>query len=379
MRRAKTKRHTLGRLHFAVVALGLLFAISSPLAYAIITRPYFKVFGADVFTGGWFYQAPATSCASTKYQDPLTQGTVQPGGTFAYTRTDSSGIPGGGASSQFGAFSLGLIDGMLNTQNGFYSSGATGSSNNANWLSFANDEAATVPFGGKLQGSTPQGHCIPDYYGTKVPASPQTLPASFDISTLSGSYFRNSPTSLVTINSTSKTISPGRVLTIFINGNAYIGANIVYSGTSTAGSVPKFALVVQGSIFIAPGVTQLDGLYVAQPDPNVGNPMSTDTGVIWTCRNNTTVPTLAFLGSCTPKLIINGALIAKQVNFLRSSGNVATAAANEVPVCSTANPSCATEVVNYTPAMVIGGPFFDPPASSGSLKIQSLVSLPPVF
>jgi hypothetical protein len=57
------------------------------------------------------------------------------------------------------------------------------------------------------------------------------------------------------------------------------------------------------------------------------------------------------------------------VNFVRVNGDI------------NSSPPVIAEVINYTPDMVVGGPFFTPTPAGGStsLKVQSLISLPPVF
>ena len=86
------------------------------------------------------------------------------------------------------------------------------------------------------------------------------------------------------------------------------------------------------------------------------------------------MPTAVYVSSaCRTKLTLNGAVVAKQVNLLRSNGDVASATAGEAS--SSGN---IAEVFNFTPEMVIGGGFFNS-AAVNQYKIESLISLPPVF
>ena len=157
--------------------------------------------------------------------------------------------------------------------------------------------------------------------------------------------------------------------------------------------MPKFSIVARGSIYIDWTATQLDGLYIAQPNPGaspqVGAGVASDTGIIWTCHNNqpttSSNPNQAYLAAnCLAnnrRLVINGAFIAKQINLLRAPGDLTNAPVDEGASCSSAAlpPLCAAEVINYTSSMVVGGPFFGPTTGPGSGEIQSLISLPPVF
>jgi hypothetical protein len=141
---------------------------------------------------------------------------------------------------------------------------------------------------------------------------------------------------------------------------------------------------VKGSIYIAPGVSQLDGFYVAQPDTSVANPTTADTGVIWTCHDNNpgVAPTALWVsancrttGPNKGKLTFNGGVVAKQINMLRLDGDVLGAGAVPNELSSSATTA---EVFNFTPEMVMGGAFFNG-GNANRYKIESLISLPPVF
>ena len=186
----------------------------------------------------------------------------------------------------------------------------------------------------------------------------------------SGQYIANG----LTLNAGPEVVSAGKTVTLFVNGNVYIGGNITYAPGYNADNVPKFALVTRGNIFIDPAVSRLDGLYIAQPDTTSAATISAS-GVIWTCHGNSPdVPNTVYVSSaCRTKLTFNGAVIAKQVNLLRGNGDVASAAAGEG-----SNSGNIAEVFNFTPEMVIGGGFFNS-TTGNQYKIESLISLPPVF
>ena len=362
-------------LIFSIVYVVSFSLFNTGLAYAD-TKPYFKAYGADTFSGGWF-NADAVACdpGGPYYQAPVLSGTTNyhKGGTMAFADVDSGRK---GASSEFAAISLGLIEGANANKYGFYSHPSSGYKD----LSFANFTSLTVNsyWGGILAGSAPQAHCAPDYFSTKQNSSTidkSINSASVDIATLDSKQYLITPSGILSIN-TSGLIGANKRTTVFVDGNVFISSNITYANRSTytADTAPKLTLVVRGSVYVAPDVSQLDGLYIAQPKTSSPNPDTADTGVIWTCHtNDTNAPTDAFISlACRNKLTVNGAFIAKQVNLLRANGDIATAANGEAS--SSGN---IAEVFNFTPEMVTGGSFFNQPSSAS--KIQSLISLPPVF
>src|SRR5579864_5484581 len=102
------------RLPLLFITFALLASSGTVLADTT-NKPYLKTFGSDVMTGAWF--SDGTNCstnASSNYQDPsfssASFGTdARNGGILTYTQT--AGVSGGGDSSQYGAFSLGEVDG----------------------------------------------------------------------------------------------------------------------------------------------------------------------------------------------------------------------------------------------------------------------------
>lgn len=351
----------------SALVLGVFYLfLSSGLALAD-TRPYFRAYGSDTFAGGWF-NSGASSCspAASTFQAPTYLGltNLYKGGVMAYGKSNGSG-----AGSQFGAQALGLIEGNSDVVNPY---GFTSGSNGYNKLSFANLSSLSVTnfWGGFWEGSDAHqaSHCLPDYFGTKQ-NSPKPWSGNLSAAA-SGQYI----TTGLSLNTIPDAVSAGKNITLFVNGNVYIGGNITYAGGYTADNVPKFALVVRGNIFIDPAVSRLDGLYIAQPDTTSAATIS-NSGIIWTCHANAAdPPTAAYVSSaCRTKLTFNGAVIAKQVNLLRVNGDVASAAAGEG-----SGSGNIAEVFNYTPEMVIGGGFFNSPVGN-KYKIESLISLPPVF
>jgi hypothetical protein len=331
----------------AAASLAVLMAILVPVSVsAADSKPFFQTQFAGPFAGGSFDNgSPGTCRGSADYQSPYPSG----GGTPDYYKGAIMAfgtVSGGarqGAHSNLDAYALGKIEGPgpAGAQYGFYTGNGSSSTGG---LSFANSSSGISDYwGGNLEGLLSYSHCIPDYYGTKSGSATQTRGGGTIVS-----------------NGSTKTINAGGKEIIFVNGNAYIGGNIEYA-SHDATNIPKFALVVKGNIYIGPGVDRLDGWYIAQPD-------GSNSGEFWTCHDGSNKPTDQWMRvNCDDnRLTINGAVTAAHVYLGRISGSVGGPAA---------------ETVNFTPDMVLGGPFFDETsAGSGSTgAIQSLISLPPIF
>lgn len=360
-------------------------------------RPYFKAFGGDVMTGGWFLNGECDDTAASNYQDARNAPDRLSGGILAYALSSPAGggglNSGGGASSQFAAFVLGHVDGNSASRFGFYTNSAQGGS--VSGRTFANNAAPATPWGGLFQddqyNGIRQSHCIPDYY-SKKPADTDTalLPAapgagSFSGATASGVYRASSGAVPFNLTSGAVNLALGSRIIIYVDGDVFIGHNISYSHTAagaTVENVPRFTIIARGSIYIGPGVTQLYGFYIAQPDPANASALTDDEGVIWTCHPNST-GTIFYtwpIDNCNEKLTITGGLVAKQVNLLRIRGDVSTPAAGEDSLAGAEASNNIAEIINYRPDVAMGGPFItnpDPDAQRNA--IDSLISLPPVF
>ncbi len=367
--------------------------VSTGAAYAdTSSKPYIKAYGGDVMTGGWFSSGNNCSTdASSNYQDPsfaapgFTTDTRN-GGILTYSKT--SGTSSGGDSSQFAAFAIGEVDGRR-VGDGFYSAGAQAArgSTSVKALTFANTGA--YPFGGAAEGSVRQSNCIADYYSKKPSGATAISNLSQAIGLGSGDYSATAAagsTFALTNGTASHTIPAGQRVTIYVNGDVYIDGNIVYDPAATVDNVPKFALIVKGSIYIDKSVTELDGMYVAEPAGATTAAITNDDGIIWTCHpNSTTTLAYTYPPNCNSTLVVNGALIGKQIDFLRVNGDISSASTAEDAlgtVNSCASGSCnLSEVVNYSPALIMGGDFFTSTSTStsGGLPIDSIISLPPVF
>jgi hypothetical protein len=342
---------------YTVVATMFFTLMVIPTAYAD-TKPYFRGLNGDVFAGGWFNDNDDPIACTNNYQGPTygpTLGDKYNGAIMGFAQV--TGAARTGASATMGAFATGLIEGAdvaSPLDYGFYSGLVPNSPPppGTRGLSFANVDnfsQGSAFWGGTFEGADLKAHCIPDYYGTK-----QTDLAG---GWTAGNYSQSGQRTWSGGSMPGGNVPVNNTLIVFASNDVTITGNVIYN-SSNIDNIPKFALVVKGNIFIAPGVDRLDGWYIAQPDGTSG-------GVIWTCSDGTDpLPDTYLRDNCDNGLLINGALTAKQVNLSRIAGNLGGDSAEDV---------------NYTPEMVLGGPFFEDETPGTAGTIQSLISLPPVF
>jgi hypothetical protein len=352
------------------------------------TRPYFKVFGGDVMTGGNF--ASSTACdtsTSGGYQDPNTTPTDnRRGGILAFVNSSK-----GGAAGQYGVLSIGQIETNSGSSYGFYSGGDLASMTR---LTFANTSG-----GGLFDGANRQpASCISDYFSER--GNTQALSTSGDtINTAAiGNgkyYFKPSAGGAGAVISSPITVNAGQFTTIYIDGTININAPITFASSAgyTVNNAPKFAIVAKGDILISKNVSRLDGVYIAQAGTAVGS--MPNSGSIWTCTDPTNVnnnkDSLWLGANCQTRLTINGAVIANQINFTRVKGDTAAAPAGEDASCAAAavarNADASgvgcdniAEVINYIPEMVLGGTIIgETSTGTTGAPAQSVQSLPPSF
>ncbi len=178
-------------------------------------------------------------------------------------------------------------------------------------LAFANTGAGVDPTYGGNFGDAP---CATDYFNTVTNYSDPGLTAGGAVAVPGSSPSTNY-----------SAIANSEKLILRHDGDVQINGNIIYTSSGTwanLSQIPSFVLIVRGNIYIQKTVTQLDGLYIAQPD------ISGNKGTIYTCANGTSLYTASTLdANCNTKLTINGAFIAKKVKFLRTNGSLKAQAA----------------------------------------------------
>ncbi len=309
----------------------------------VATKPYARVYGGDVSVGGGLAVSPDAPTSCTRNNGAAVIG---------WNRRASGGYAGAGV--QFATYAMGVI---FDTAS---SLGNPGGAVPPTSLSFANNniDVASGRFGGSYA-STP---CASNYYDA-MPTSPTTLGATTSVSGLDGSYSRTGSLQL-----DAGSVGKGKKVNIYVDGNLYIKGDTTYgdSGAWTSGSIPMLRVVVRGNIYIDHDVTQLEGLYIAQPKTD-----GTD-GIIYTCTLSAAPldPDGLLNSRCTQKLTVYGSFVARQVRLLRVNGTL-----RQGSPASGSNDPLIAEVFVYTPMLWISQPSED----ASSAQYDSITSLPPVL
>ena len=321
--------------------------------------PYFQAWQNDAAAGGGFKTEPITCPGSTGGNYPTNVGYVSP------TTTDndySGGIIANSSNfqskSDFGAVALGLIP--FASGEGFYSPHNT---------YFANSLTGTYAADKGYLNSTSSNHCVRDYYTeTKTSTNPNPEPsleaaiAECQAEGLHSCQFALAGNNLNQTPGVAVTFPKHLQITIYALGNVTISSNIAYQepfNPNDTADIPYFALITQGKVTLTNGVTRLDGLYVVQPTPNDSGGINDSSGVFATCDNS----------SCNQQLVVNGAVIAQQVQLLRAHGSSETLSPDPVGIGN-----APAEIFNFVPSMVLGAPAF-----ASKVSPQRAYSIAPVF
>lgn len=306
----------------------------------VVSKPYLMVFGGDVSAGGDIETA-ADTC------------TTNAAASIASWNKNTAGYAGAGV--QFAALATGTIKEFSTAQNS-----PAGGAGMPGGLSFS----STTQSGNKYGGDFGTAKCIKDYYAQK-PASTNAAPASLT-SMVDGNYASGASLTLSGGN-----INPGQKTTLYVDGDLYITSNIVYTGSWSYDKIPLFRAIVKGNIYIGKDVTRLDGLYIAQPLADLSK------GYVYTCATTMAPPTLtagAFYNSCTNKLTVNGSVVSRSIQFLRTSGTLRSSSPGE-----TSSSNNAAEVFNYGPGSWISQPQVTTNDSFNLDNYDAITSLPPVL
>ena len=180
-------------------------------------------------------------------------------------------------------------------------------------LAFANTTAAPPKYGGDF-GLT-NAWCVPNYYENVSSVGAATVgatvsPASF---ATTGTYVRDGD---LTFNPGTFT-ALGQKVVLKVNGNVRItGGEVKYGPTTDHKMIPQFQLLVNGDIYVYPGVTRLDGFYDAQGT----------NGWFISCAGAGSGLDVALIGqdnvdTCSNALTVNGAVAARQLVLNRTGGD----------------------------------------------------------
>lgn len=254
----------------------------------VIAKPYFRVYNSDVSAG--FIVCPG-------WTSSISNGTI-----IAYNNDT-----GKGSGTQLAAFAINQINGFTSA------TGRTTAPVPPKGLTFSN--VGGGPYGSGF-GS---GFCAHDYFGTR-PGGLSVPPGGSNVdlgATPSGDYEYAGNLQV------GGNLASGKKVTLYVDGDVFISSDILYSGPwATVNDIPNFSLVVKGNIYIAHTVSNIDGLFVAQPNGGSGSQIYT---CAFTAGPTTFVaPTSAQLATdCNAnQLTVNGAFIASRVRLLRTKGSM---------------------------------------------------------
>jgi hypothetical protein len=323
----------------------------------IVNQPYVSIYGGDIQAGGVF----DTSSGACSVAPAVGTGNIA--GNINGTSLRGSG-------TQLAAFAFGQI-------NKFNSASLSPPSPPAfsTGLDFSN--SGTAPFGNFGY------ECIHNYYGDLKPTANPIPTGNFTIaSTDTGQWSYTSGNLTITSGSIGSIANVGNHVEIYANGNITINSNITYQSTSWSSidAIPSLYVIAKGNINIEHGVTQLDGVYIAEG------------GTINDCTSGgVAIANTALYGQCSSQLVVNGAFVASNVQLLRTTGSVrdtagdpASSVPNSTPRLNCSNGStstnvCAAEVFNYNPEMWIIGLPGDGTNAQISNTYDYISALPPVL
>ncbi len=320
-----------------------------PSASVIATEtPYMRFYGNDISAGSGFKNVGGT-CTGVSTESIITKARFVNG---AYR----------GSGTQLGAFANGSI-----VTNGFLTLAQQSADPGYTPTIRAFSNIATAPGPGNYGANV----CAPDYWSSQDPTRITLRPGgTISITGLGNGQYSYPNGTIMTSSSVSNRIA------VYIDGNVAITDNITSASTSwtDVAQIPSLYLIVRGNIYISANVSQLDGVYVAQPKSGI-----TDSGRIYTCSDgafatpsNATIVS-AGAGGCGQKnLVVNGSFVAQHVNFLRTKGTLRNGAVGGDPFTS-AN---IAEIFRYTPETYMATPLAPNPIN-GSGALDSIIGLPP--
>lgn len=329
-------------------------------------HPYVRAFGADMFAG--------TVGCSPDAGWPNTDATNDNGGIYGSGRDVGNGA--NGSANQLALLALGPIL-------GFRSGALRTTAAPFTALNFAN----TATPNGRVGVNS---HCPSNFFGER-PAGLPTVPAAVDFNNnvwTSNTYTVNAPAGGYRLP---VGLNFNKRIRIYVNGDLIINNPISFATgpwASTA-QIPRLTIIVNGNIYIHNTVTRLDGVFIAQADSRPEIPNVYIPGTVYTCTkvDGTLFTQAELYGQCNHQLVINGALVANRVKFLRTFGSTRDSRGiNERPTgnatCSNgglaASASCAAEVINYTPEIYMAPPEPGSPGSGGG-RYDYIVFPPPIF
>ncbi len=313
--------------------------------FTVANQPYVSVIGGDVLAGSGI-EPTCNSNASAFIS--------------TWNNNDFSGMDAlgfnAGAGTEYAAEAMSTIDGFATDQ-----SPASGPAGNT--LTFANSGSippnTDFPSGGSF-GTVP---CSYDYYGQNSSIANGSIGPYYGNLSSYGSPGEYQLLGTQTYSATN--LYSGQQLILYIQGDVYLTGNITYpTGGPSPNKMTSLHMIVQGNIYIAPNVTELDGVYVAEQNPSTGQG-----GTIYTCSFDGSFPGTS---TCDSQLSVGsqstgvgGSFVANTIKFWRTYGTMAS---------GSTVPHSPAEVFYYTPYLWLSRPV-TPMANT----YDAVSNLPPVL
>ena len=344
---------------------GVTLTSSSSCSGPVVNEPYIKVFGGDVSVGGGFGNSCSNNISSGIFGWNVGANSA---GVYS-TKTQAYA----GAGTQYLLSSPGNQSGVTSNQNNPNATAAAISSSGSPnpdplGLTLANDSK-----GPGMSGFT---NCLPDYYSS-LPATQQTfvsLTTSLDSS--SGTYKVDGNLTI-----TKSKINRSNSVTVYVNGDLNVSDNINFvdgngnadgkASYSSVNQIPSLIFIVSGNIYISNSVTDLSGIFIAQPTATGGG------GNIYDCSvgfSQFSTNQLYGSGKCNNQLTINGSFVANKVVLNRTYSSLRSSSNTETNTSTNAS-----ETFNYTPALWLNTSLPLSTTSSTKSGYDALINLPPVL
>lgn len=297
--------------------------------FTVKNQPFFSVVGGDIMAGTTV--ADTTGVCATS------------GSAGNITGLNSGSSAYAGAGGEVGAWATGTIKNFVSGRG--LSEFATQSGHG---ISFANTSAMSP---GNYGGNYGQLPCTPDYYAKAFGGGFPGFASITDGGT--HDYKVTGPFTL-----TGGTLAAGNVVDLYVDGDVTINGDITY-GAYNLSNVPRFNLIVSGTIYIAPAVSTLHGVYVAE-----SNSGGTAKGDIVTCGVSGTT-TVTYDQCKDNPLHMYGAVYAEGLmKMTRTSGTFAS---------DGSNPGTPAETFEYVPELWLYR------SGQANLEDMSYVNLPPIL
>jgi hypothetical protein len=318
--------------------------------------PYFNTSGGDVSVGNGFQNGGA--CVGNDSAE-----------IKALNQDNSPANQYGGSNSGLGAFAT-ANNGISHFVSGTTLTPSVFTASQGHGLSFANYDGSayvTPPNYGDSYGPATNLPCVHDYQADAPAATRTALGAAGSISNAqlvgavaAGGDYQASGASITLGSGADVHLGGGKRMTLYVNGDVYITSNIYYDYAQVI-DIPQFRLVVTGSIYVAPNVSEIHGIYIAQKAAGTK-------GDFVTCATGIGAPTSAY-ATCNRQLKIVGAVATEDTVTL---GRTYSSMLPDPPVINTAEPA---ETFQYSPELWLNPKL----GSGGTLTYQAFTGLPPVL